>query len=90
MTFTTAEIVVIIAALSGAVVQIINAIKQSAKTDVIKTNTSALLVKADEIHTQTNSNLKEVKDQLLEARAQIDNLKGTVTNMKVQQEKAKH
>ena len=87
MTFTTAEIVVIIAALSSAAVSIINALKRTQKTEEIKANTDALLVKADEIHEQTNSNLKEVKDQLNNARDQINELKDTVTNLKVQQEK---
>ena len=65
--------------------QIINAMKQSAKTDVIKANTASLMVKAEEIHTQTNSNLKEVKDQLVLADAKIAALTETVTSLKIAQ-----
>ena len=87
MNFTTAELVVIIAAIAGAMVQVINAFKQSAKTDTIQANTKSLLVKADEIHDQTNSNLSVVKNDLKQARDQIDSLKDAIADLRIEREK---
>lgn len=72
ISYTPAELVVIIAALSGAIVNIIGVWRNGTKTDKVaaavmgKPNTeeTGLVGQIDKIHTLTNSGMTEVKNEL--------------------------
>jgi flagellar hook-associated protein FlgK len=83
MTFSVSELTMLITVATGCIVQIIVAIKSGAKVDGIQRTTDALVVKAEEIHTQTNSNLSVVKSELKEARQEISLLKDSINEKKV-------
>jgi hypothetical protein len=65
---TSPEVVTIISALSVAVIQVLVALRQGGKLDVI--------------HELTNSNLAAVKTALVAANARIERLEGLLTARK--------
>lgn len=102
MTYTSAELITIIAAfgvlittIGGVAVSIITSSRNARKTDNVATvvaetfaETKAVAGKVDQVHTLTNSNLSAVKAELREAATEIKALRDVVQDLKSEREKA--
>lgn len=102
MTYTSAELLTIIAAfgvlvttIGGVAVSIITSSRNGRKTDNVAVvvaetyaETKAVAGKVEQVHTLTNSNLSAVKAELATAVSKIESLHDVVKDLKAEREKA--